>query len=72
MAREPQRSEQPRPLGAAIVPVQRALIARAKAIEAQVDALVEQNGLDDVAFLAGSLTAVSAEFRALADELAHW
>ena len=71
MAREPQRREQPAPLGAAIVPVERALRARAKAIEAQVDTLLAENG-DNAVFLAASLTAVATEFRSLASELAHW
>ena len=59
MAREPQRSERARPLDAAIVPVQRALIARAKELEAET-----QSG--EVQLV------IAAEFRSLASELAHW
>jgi hypothetical protein len=70
MAREPQRREQPRHLDAAIVPLERALTARAKAIEAQVDVLAED--LDNTVILAGALTAVATEFRALAEELRYW
>lgn len=63
MAREPQRSDQPRPLGAAIMPVQRALIARAKALE-------EQSGKTD----GGNewYLFVAVEYRNLAAELEHW
>jgi hypothetical protein len=69
MARE--RSEQPRPLGAAIVPVQRALIARAKAIEAEMVQLAERpSGVPAIETVI--LHRVAAEFRALADELGHW
>ena len=63
MAREPQRREQPAPLGAAIIPVERALIARAKNLEDQSRAT--DGGNVYYLFLA-------AEFRALAAELSHW
>lgn len=69
MARE--RSEQPRPLGAAIVPVQRALLARAKALEDRVaqgeSPVIRINPVE-----AAVLTSIANEFRALADELSHW
>jgi hypothetical protein len=73
MAREPQRREQPGPLDATLVPVQRALIARAKALE-------EQAGDRRSAQAAGLSTLedpvvldrIAAEFRTLAGELGHW
>lgn len=68
MAREPQRREQAVPLGAAIVPVERALVARAKAIEEAYD----DGTVRDVSTQADVMRAVAAEFRALADELHHW
>lgn len=74
MAREPQRREQAAPLGAAIVPVERALIARAKALEAHVDTLMENVEDDDTdnMLLPLALATVAQEFRALAAELSHW
>ena len=69
MAREPQRSEQPRPLGAAIMPVQRALIARAKEIEKD-DLIISANMPAEV--VAAVRVILAAEFRALAEELGHW
>jgi hypothetical protein len=72
MAREPQRRERAAPLGAAIVPVQRALLARAKALDDRVAAF----GDDDPSYAgtleARALTAVAEEFRALAGELEYW
>lgn len=69
MAREPQRSEQPRPLGAAITPVQRALIARAKALEAGIDLTLT----DTPAVTESNVRRlIAAEFRTLAAELQHW
>jgi hypothetical protein len=69
MAREPQRSEQPRPLGAAIMPVQRALIARAKELEGGIDLT-----LDGTPAVTGSNVRrlIAAEFRSLAAELQFW
>jgi hypothetical protein len=69
MAREPQRREQPRHLDAAIVPLERALLARAKAIEDTVGDLAE-----DVAATpeARALGIVAGQFRGLADELRYW
>lgn len=64
MAREPQRSDQPRPVGAAIMPVQRALIARATAL----DDMVERSD----ATLAPVFAVIAAEYRNLAAELQHW
>jgi hypothetical protein len=74
MAAGPQRSEIGRPhLNAHIAPVERAYIARAKVIEAQVDALMEDPGeAADHAILACCLATMAAEFRALAEELHHW
>lgn len=73
MAREPQRREQAAPLGAAIVPVERALIARAKALEelAEDRRSAQASGfttLEDPVVL----DRIAAEFRLLADELGHW
>jgi hypothetical protein len=80
MTREPPRSEHPRPLGAAIVPVQRALIARAKVLEdkaavAKADGYYDDrveyaHGYEDGLLEAKAIMA--AEFRALAEELGHW
>lgn len=69
MAREPQRSEQPSPLGAAIMPVQQALIARATALEemAGSDAVVSSGPVEAVI-----MARVATEFRSLAAELRHW
>ena len=80
MAREPQRSPEPRPLGAAIVPVERALLARAKALEEQATELnaaaeardADQQTAEDVRELVGRRRLLAKEFRALAEELAHW
>lgn len=74
MAREPQRAAQPRPLNAAVVPVERALLARAAAIQGQVDAIVDNEGDDDEGKLltAHALATVAEEFRALAEELHYW
>jgi hypothetical protein len=69
MAREPQRREQPAQLSAAIVPLERALLARAKAIEAKAQGEPE----DGDATLTGAFYGqLAAEFRALAEELHHW
>lgn len=69
MAREPQRSEQPRPLGAAIVPLQRALIERAKVLDATSERVPpghpDERCAEVYAYMA-------SEFRALARELEHW
>lgn len=73
MAREPQRRNDPAPLGAAIVPVQRALIARAKALEAEAADIGTSLPVDHwVPEAAGVKLAIAAEFRALAEELLHW
>lgn len=76
MAREPQRSEQARPLGAAIVPVERALRARAEFLSLRASqrnavnqAFIMENGPDIESALD---VRVADEFRALADELSHW
>jgi hypothetical protein len=75
MAREPQREREPRHLDAKLVPVEHALLARAKAIEADAALAVElvtaHPGLrtaDNVPML----TRMAAEFRALAEELHYW
>lgn len=69
MAREPQRREQPAPIGAAIVPVQRALRERAKEIE-QGDLTFSANMSPEV--VTAVQVILAAEFRALAGELGHW
>ena len=69
MAREPQRREQPAPLGAAIVPVERALRARATAIE-QGDLVTSANMSPEV--VTAVQVILAAELRAFAAELAHW
>lgn len=69
MAREPQRRDEPRHLDAAIVPVERALIARAKVLEATSNQVPgghpDERCAEVYAYMA-------AEFRALAAELHHW
>lgn len=70
MAREPLRREQPAPLDAKLVPVERALIARAKAIEAKAEQLTTDS-LTPAAEIA-ALCRVGAEFRFLAEELKYW
>lgn len=69
MAREPQRREQPAPLGAAIVPLERALRARAEALDLEAEHLF---ALGDAVTNPATLQMIATEFRALADELAHW
>lgn len=70
MAREPQRREEPRPhLDAALVPLERALVARAKAIDATLQDLAEDAAVTPEA---RALRMVAGEFRGLADELHHW
>lgn len=74
MAREPQRREQPAQLSAAIVPFERALLARAKALEAEAEELAEigsQPGMMTVTD-PESLARIAHEFRALAEELKYW
>jgi hypothetical protein len=73
MAREPQRREQPAPLGAAIVAVERALKARAKVLDEQAQAMMDDEGRTPVSELnAGIRHILASEFRSLAAELAHW
>lgn len=80
MAREPQRSEQAAPLGAALVPLERALTARADALDAQAHELHASAGAadigrqtaEDIGELVGRRRLLAKEFRALADELSHW
>lgn len=67
MAREPQRREQPAQLSAAIVPLERALIARAKALKQMTEAAAEIDPADAVV-----MARLSTEFRALAEELKYW
>jgi hypothetical protein len=69
MAREPQRREQPAQLSAAIVPFERALLARAKALEqtANSPAVIATDPADAVI-----MARLSTEFRALAEELKYW
>lgn len=77
MAREPQRRDEPRHLDAAIVPLERALIARAKALSQEViDEPDAPEATDEQAMIAGVTQVVRAlfsrELLALADELHHW
>jgi hypothetical protein len=70
MAQGPQRRAEPvRHLNAHIAPVERALIARAKAIEEQAATAPEG---PDGELLQAIMEAVAGEFRKLADELHHW
>jgi hypothetical protein len=82
MAREPQRDERPHQLDAKIVPVERALLARAEFLSLRAsqrnavnDAFAIRNGLDaeNRPDIESALDARMAdEFRALAAELHHW
>jgi hypothetical protein len=76
MAREPQRREQPAPLGAAIVPVQRALIARAAFLSlraSQRNAIMQDDIIKNGPNIESALDVrIADELRALADELGHW
>lgn len=67
MAREPQRREQPAQLSAAIVPFERALLARAKEIEE-----TWTGAEDDQAPGVAARQALASEFRLLAIELHYW
>ncbi len=73
MAREPQRREQPAPLDAKLVPLERALRARAKALEEQAE---DRRSAQEAGFATLEdpvvLDRIAAEFRLLAAELAHW
>lgn len=73
---EPQRREQAAPLGAAIVPVRDALIARAAFLSLRASqrnavnqAFIIENGPDIESAVD---MRVAEEFRALAEELKHW
>jgi hypothetical protein len=69
MAAIPQRRKLPaRHLPAQLVPLERALLTRADAIE-QTSADVRDAGLGDHA---RALMAIAAEFLALAEEMHHW
>lgn len=73
MAREPQRREQPAQLSAAIVPFERALIARAKVLEEQAQALMDDQDRTPVSEMgAGIRSILASEHRALAEELKYW
>ena len=63
MAAGPQRAAEPRHLDARIVPVERALIARAEKLE---DSSSKTDGGNMLYMF------VAAEFRSLAAELHHW
>lgn len=68
---EPKRREQRRThLDASVVPVERALLARAAELEAKVQGWKEQPAAD-VAPAVIATDVLSVEFRALAEEL-HW
>lgn len=74
MAPEPQRAAQPHHLNPHIIPVKRALIARASHLEAQAadyerDVLEPDGAFPE--FIEDKLT-LAREFRALAAELHHW
>lgn len=71
---EPQRRTQRRThLDASVLPVERAFLARAAAIQAQVSALSTAPVVDDLtdSIMAGALTVVAQEYRTMAEEL-HW
>ena len=71
MAPQPPRREQRRThLDASVVPVERALIARATALEAEASSAFVADDL--AAELVHTKRAVAAEFRALAEELRYW
>jgi hypothetical protein len=63
MAREPQRAAQPHHLNAHVMPVERALLARAETLERQSK---ETDGGN------ANYLFVAAEFRSLAVELHYW
>jgi hypothetical protein len=71
MAREPQRSPEPRPLGAAIVPVERALRARAEDLQARQE-YGALHGVSEDSTEAMIRAALIVELRALAEELKYW
>jgi hypothetical protein len=68
MAREPQRDERPHQLDAKIVPVEHALLARAKALDKELEAYEGSEWTP----LADAYTLMRDEFRLLAQELHHW
>lgn len=79
MAREPQRREEPRHLDAALVPLERALLARAHELSSaamQTFAVLgpeREDGTPDPARIEPNLKLMlAAELRALAAELHHW
>lgn len=66
---EPQRRELRRThLDASVVPVERALLARAEALQAEAEALAS----GDTDLLGGVKAMFAAEFRELAEELHYW
>jgi hypothetical protein len=76
MAREPQRREQPAQLSAAIVPFERALLARAAFLSLRAsqrnavnEAFIIENGPDIESVVD---VRIADELRALADELRYW
>lgn len=71
MAREPQRAAEPHHLDARIVPVERALIARADALEAEAEELAN-DGIPAYGTEQAVLLRMAKEFRNLAEELHHW
>lgn len=71
MAPEPQRSEQKRPLSVSLIPLERALRARADDLHGRSMA-ARWHGEDIPPELGPVYRAMAAEFRALADELSHW
>ncbi len=80
MAAGPQRrTERRKHLDASVVPVEKALLARAGAIGSHLDVVRQAarvHGLTDEALVGVIADAVAeivaAEFRAMADELHHW
>ena len=70
---EPRRRETRRTyLDASVVPVERALLARAKVLEEQAQALLDDEGRTPVSEMgAGIRQILASEHRALAEEL-HW
>lgn len=73
MAPEPQRRQQRKThLDASVVPVERALIARAGELDKQAEALMSDLGTPTQELGAGIRRILASEFRSLAEELHYW
>jgi uncharacterized membrane protein len=69
----PLRREQRRThLDASVVPVERALLARAAEIQSELDARADEPVTDSLLMRATVLDVMASEFRALAEELHFW